>query len=488
MAEIDAKLVKWDEAPKIDAAAVKWDAPAAEAPSIGERAKRVAGLGARALVTGATAIPTLMAEGVAAPLRALTGGRFFPSPSATLQGNLTAAGLPQPENRTERFATDITGAMAGGGGLLGAARMAQPTSMVGQGVQQALVQQPGRQIAGAGTGATASTLAGEMGAGPTGQTLAGLVGGMAPFGPQMMRGKPLPEAQQRNEVLARGQNAGFVTPPSQSNPTAVNKLLGGYAGQAATEQAAALKNQPVANSIIRKELGLAPDAPINQQALETIRNNASQPYREIAAIHPTAAKALEDLKNVRFEKNRWYKFYERSNDPAAQDKAKAFGDIAERIENTFEALAKTVGKPDLMERLRAGRATIAKTYDIENSLDIGDVSARSIGREFDKAPQKYTGGLRQIGEFASAYPKATQDMMGRTPPGVSPLDYAAGGMMGASAGNYGLLGTVLGRPLVRNMVLSDPYQALMAQPELNPLLRGDAAGLGMLSGSLPQRR
>jgi len=457
-------------------------------PTIVDRAARVAGLGARAVIGGATSIPTAMADVVAAPLRALTGGKYFQPPSQVLQQKMTDAGLPVPETPVERFSSAATSALSGFGSQLGAASAAAPTSMAGQGIKNVLLQQPLRQAVGTTTGALAGQGAAEAGAGPIGQTIAGLAGGMVPFAGQMISGKPLPEVQQRNEVLARGRDAGFVVPPSQANPNAVNKLLGGYAGQAATEQAAALKNQPVANAIVRKEFGIAPDAPINLQALETVRNNAAQPYREIAAIHPIAEKALEDLKQARFEKNRWYNFAERTGDPTAQDKARAFGDVANRLESTFDTLAKQIGKPDLMERLRAGRATIAKTYEVEKALDIGDVSARAIGKSFDKAPQKYTGGLRQIGEFSSAYPKATQDMMGKTPPGVSPLDYAAGGMMGASAGNYGLLGTVLGRPLARGMILSDPYQALMATPNLNPLNRNDALLLGILSGSQERQK
>lgn len=456
-------------------------------PSIGDRAARVAGLGARALVTGVSAIPTLMAEGVAAPLRALTGGRYFPSPSAVLQQTMTEAGLPEPANAPERFSTAITSALAGGGTTLAGANMAQPLSRLGQGVRQTLIQQPGRQVVAAATGAASGQTAAEAGAGPIGQMAATLAGGMAPFAPQMMAGRPSPETLQTRQTAAAGRDAGYVLPPQQVEPSLTNKLLGGFSGQARTEQAASLKNQTVTNRLARQDLGLPADAPLNEATLETFRNRVSTPYRQVEALLPNGKSLMEQLRTARANANDWWKHYNRDAHPESKAKAIQFSQDAQTIEATFESAAQSSGKPDLLGQLRQARTQIAKSYDYERALnaDTGNVDARMIGRARDRgAPQ--TGGMRTIGSMANAFDRSMQSMDGRTPPFVSPLDAAvatgplAGAIMSGRPEVAALSAIPFMRPAVRAGILSEPYQSLMATPNLNPLNRPDAASLGVL--------
>jgi hypothetical protein len=150
-------------------------------PSFADRALRTAGLGARAVVKGVTAIPTLMADVAAVPLRALTGGRYFQSPSAVLDRNLTAAGLPEPANATERVTQDIVGGMAGGGTMMAGGRvLANSASPVVAGVGGTMASQPLAQSVASVTGPAAAGVTRENGGGPTAQFLAGLAGGVAP--------------------------------------------------------------------------------------------------------------------------------------------------------------------------------------------------------------------------------------------------------------------------------------------------------------------
>jgi hypothetical protein len=460
------------------------------APSIMDRVGRVAGLGARSLITGATAIPTLLAEGVAAPLRALTGGKYFPSPSATLQRTMTEAGLPEPANAVERLSTNVTSALAGGGATQAIAGAAQPLSMAGQGIREALLQQPARQLAAAGTGATSSTVAGELGAGPIGQTVAGIAGSMLPFAPQMVRGMPKPETQQVRESVVNARDAGYVLPPSQAEPNLINKTLGGFSGQARTEQAASLKNQTVTNSLARKAIGVGDDIPLNQATLDRVRNEAAAPYREIAGISSSAKQYLDDLRTARSDASAYYKAYGRTAHPEDLKKAQGFLEEATRLESLIESFAKALNRPKLVEELRASRAKIAKTYDIENALnvDTGNVDARILGRARDRrAP--LSGELKQIGSFANAFDRAAQSPDGKTPPFISPIDAAVSTaplIASAMSGNpwiAGLAAIPFLRPPTRSLILSDPYQALMATPNLAPLARPDAAALGLLNSA-----
>lgn len=160
----------------------------AEESSIGQRIGRQAGLGARGLIKGALAIPTMMAEGAAYPLRAATGGRYFQSPSAVLERTMTEAGLPEPASAPERVGQDVIGTMTGVGTVAkGADILARGASAVAKPYLGMLAANPlGQQLSAAGAGAGGG-IARESGAGPTGQTLAAAGGALLPgVGPAVM--------------------------------------------------------------------------------------------------------------------------------------------------------------------------------------------------------------------------------------------------------------------------------------------------------------
>lgn len=164
------------EAYKLARAGSQTPTVTAEEPSMAERVGRFAGLGARGVVRGVAALPTLLAEGAASPLRGLTGGRYFQSPSAVLEQTLSQAGLPEPATPTERIATDVTGALAGLGGQLGLAQqLAQGSELAKQ-----FARNPLSQLIAGTTGSTAASLAREEGVGPSGQLAAGVAGAVAP--------------------------------------------------------------------------------------------------------------------------------------------------------------------------------------------------------------------------------------------------------------------------------------------------------------------
>ena len=126
---------------------------------------RQLGLTARAAVTGAAAIPTLLSE----PIAAITGQ---PSQAGQLQRLLTQLGLPEPKTAQERVVQDITSA---GASVAGPARLA---SLLPAGVQKFLTENLGTQAAAATAGALASGSARESDIGPMGQMVAGTLGAM----------------------------------------------------------------------------------------------------------------------------------------------------------------------------------------------------------------------------------------------------------------------------------------------------------------------
>lgn len=284
--------------------------------------------------------------------------------------------------------------------------------------------------------------------------------------------------RRQNEVAdathADARRAGYVFPPAETNPSFINKRLTSLAGKAATDQEAASRNQGVTNRLAANELGMPNGTAITEGRLEAYRNRIAQPYRDVAAIDPHAAQSLQDLRDARFEANAYHRFYERSADPNAQRTARAADARAATLENLIEGIAQNAGQPQLVNRLRDARRQIAKSYDIERSLNLGDagVSAPTLGRALDRGAP-LTDGLETIARTNQAFPNQTREGAKVPTPGVSKSEAIVGALLGAggaaAAGPVGL--TAAGLPLLsgpaRSLILSEGYQNMMANPNRN---------------------
>lgn len=315
----------------------------------------------------------------------------------------------------------------------------------------------------------------------------------------------------RDATLAAARAAGYVIPASRVNPGPINNLLESVAGKASTLQEAAVRNQEITNALARKAVGLPINAPITTQTLAAVREKAAAPYREIenlanqaksdldalkkskfTASNPheleiqmsdpatvkeassLAIKAGADvdaLKKARFDATSNYQFYHRSGDPKALETARAAEKRAAELEDSLQAAAKEMGKPELAAELFASRVRIAKTYEIEKALNIADsnVSAPILGRSIDKdAP--LTGGLKTAAKFNQAFPQVTREGATVPSPGVSKMRmFSALALGGGGAAGMGPKGAMLGAiPFMegpaRTLALSKPWQAFMAKP------------------------
>lgn len=161
--------------------------------TVPEELMRQLGLTGRAAIQGAIGLPAMVAQ---APVsladlavmgaRKATGaqiptlGELGVRPMETGRNIANLLGLPEPENRAERFAGQVSEALTGVGATALPARMLAQTaaSPVTRGVSQTLAENPQMQaLAGAGS-ALAGEAAREKGAGPGGQFLAAMAGGM----------------------------------------------------------------------------------------------------------------------------------------------------------------------------------------------------------------------------------------------------------------------------------------------------------------------
>jgi hypothetical protein len=142
-----------------------------------QEAGRQLGLTARYAVEGILALPGVLANvpGYVAnkALEAVGSDYRFPDQNQAVSQLLTDAGLPQPENRTERLVGDASRAVAGTAGAFGAAQAASPA------IRTALQARPDLQASAAIASGAAAGTAREEGAGPWGQMAAGMIGGVA---------------------------------------------------------------------------------------------------------------------------------------------------------------------------------------------------------------------------------------------------------------------------------------------------------------------
>lgn len=319
------------------------------------------------------------------------------------------------------------------------------------------------------------------------------VGAMLPSAATMAyneaRAPALAAEQQRNVVrdrtLNEGRDAGYVVPPSQVNPTFLGNRLESIGGKAAINQEATHRNQNVTNDLVRQELRLPPNTPLTEQTLNAARNTASQPYRDVAGLSPLAQTSLQRLRDARSEATRYFRHYDVSATPDSLRTAQAAQARAEMLERVLEREATSRGRPELVNQLREARTYLAKTYDVERALNVGNgnVDARTLGRALDRG-RPLTGNLERAARFSEAFPQVTRESSVTPAAGVSALEpygmaglgvggFAAAGWPGVAAAALPLL-----RPGARTAALSDMFQgapsygpAVLPEGSLQMLLR-----------------
>jgi hypothetical protein len=416
-------------------------------------------------------------------------------------------GLPQPETATERVVGQATRGVAGAGTGLGAARLAQPISQLGQGLRNLFTAAPTTQLTSAGSAGAGSSLAAEMGFGEVGQMIAGLGAGVAPAAAPALATRNLAAVPpQTRQVIGEAREAGYTLPPSQTNPSLTNKVIESLSGKIKTNQAVAQKNQEVTNNLAKKALGIPKDQPLTNETLKNIRASAGEAYDNITVIgnvSPNASffKKLDDivepyvkaaegfpeakpnpiieeigaLKSVSFPAQAGVAKIRELREAAdtayaSGNKAlgKAYKDASVAIEDALESQAKKLGANvpnELLKNFREARKLIAKTYSVQRALNdaSGNVVATNLAAQLKRGAPLETE-LKSIARTAQAFPKSVQsvDQMAQSLP-VSPLDFGAAMLGYGTLGAPGAAGLVA-RPIARSAILSSPYQATLGRP------------------------
>ncbi|WP_461521445.1 hypothetical protein [Porticoccus sp.] len=329
----------------------------------------------------------------------------------------------------------------------------------------------------------------------------------------------------KDATLNAAKDLGYKVNPTQSNPTILNKTLEGLAGKISTAQRAAEQNQAITNLAVKRSIGLADDAPLTMESIGAVRAEAGKVYdavqqiaspikadkgyivalrkaaeqnRALAKDFPVLASgkidelvngmarrefapssAIEALKTLR--RNAQTSI---AASPADKAYAQANRRAAEALEGLIERNLSKMGKPELFNQWKAARQLYAKTYTAEKALNPGTgnvVSAKLAKALRDKVP--LTGDVKTAAEFASGYPKATQEVLSSMT-AINPMDAGVATMAAVVRQDPSLLGMMLGRPAVRGALLSKPYQSLMTSPKYNS--GATRALLGATGNQLPR--
>lgn len=373
----------------------------------------------------------------------------------------------------------------------------------------------------------------------------GMEGGPAGIAAAAAKAKAANTAAQTGSALKKVANlkpgvteargAGYVLPPvmAKENPSLIEKYASADAGKVKIQQAASDKNQQVTNGIAAQELGLPKDAVLTDKAFKDVRTQANKAYSDIAnsvthmqaddeyrkvvanlggrsqeaaaqfkgvTENPELDKLEENLGKVDLFKPDAALFVVRklrkdagANLKNTQDPNKAALGLAQRkaadaIDDLVERNLSAAGKAELIPKYKAARTLIAKSHDIEGATNTatGDVSAIGLARLANRG-KPFTGGLKTIADAANTFRKAFQnpEAFGGVEP-YSVLDLGAAGMA-AARGQWGIVGGVLARPVVRNALLSERYQDHMV-PDLSSIpalqnLPAPQTGLALLKNT-----
>jgi hypothetical protein len=313
-------------------------------------------------------------------------------------------------------------------------------------------------------------------------------------------------AAQKFAAAAKGNQLGYVVPPADLNPGMLSEALSGMSGKIKTAQVASQRNQGVTDKLARKALGLADDAVLDADALQSIRRQAGQAYDSVKQLGPVQADkvfmdALDNIASTQQGAGRSFpglqnngvvdlvtSLKQQTFDAGdAVDATKVLREVADKayrqgdtslgkaakeasnaLEGVLERNLQAAGNPDALKAFQDARKLIAKTYTVQKGLnaETGSVSAQALAKELAKG-KPLSGELRDVAQFGAAFPKASQALK-ETPKSVSPLDFAFAGGSAVGTGNPLALMMVGARPVVRNALLSPMVQRAALNPGFKP--------------------
>jgi hypothetical protein len=347
---------------------------------------------------------------------------------------------------------------------------------------------PGGMVRNAATGLAAG-VAGQATQEVTGSDKAALAAGaVTPFLTRSYSQPPQMNAVAQ-QTFQEGRKAGFKVPPTEVNPSFFNERLESLAGKAAVKQAANQNNNPIADALTNRYLGVPEGTALTPQSLGQLRQAEGGPFKELGKLRPTPeteyfkrdhdTDLVDQWNQNRADARDSWKAYNRSGgDGSLRDKAKAFEATAESIEEDLKRLAKDNGREDLIDAVAKSRVRIAKSHDVEAALNLGDagISPPHVASMMN-AGKPITGELELIGKYQQAFPGFMREGAVVPSPGVSGTDMAMAAALGV--GGYGATDSPYGAAAAALPLMRGPARAFaLSNWHQNRLIPKPAEALG----------
>jgi hypothetical protein len=307
----------------------------------------------------------------------------------------------------------------------------------------------------------------------------------------------------RTLALEKARGAGYVVPPSTTNPSLLNRFLESWGGKTGTAQDAAAKNQSVTDALVKKDLGLGATDDVAEGTLPYLRKEAGEAYKPVRGVgtirldskfetaiddavgqlskvaqkFPKLAKsdvtdtlaslkaksidsdtAVDTISVLRSSADEAYAKGEKQAGAAYKAAAKAMEDAIERSLGRRGADAK-----DILSNFRDARQMIAKTYSAQKALnpELGNFDARKLAAMLNQG-KPLSGGMKQAGQFAQAFKEAAK--LSTDSGSVRNTDVILGGLTAGATGNPVPLLYPFTRMAARDLLLS-PLGQKMAAPK-----------------------
>jgi hypothetical protein len=333
----------------------------------------------------------------------------------------------------------------------------------------------------------------------------------------------------KSATLQAGQDLGMVVEPSQVNPSLINKGVESLAGGPSIKQAASHINQDVADDVARRVLDPAnPDVDLTSDLAKAVRQRAYQVgYTPVAsagtiatdqdfkndlqaivakyqgparsfpgAVNPDVENLIKGVDVGQFDAGDGIGMIQnlrnQASDAFAQGKSGlgqaargAASALEDQIERHLAAQPAVAGTPSsMLQDFRDARTLMAQSHDIEDAIREGGGSViPSVLARKAQAQRPLSGDLKTVADFANNFPTMTKEGAKTPVPGTTVTGNAGRVVMGSLLGGAtaatthspeaATLAAAAGvllpsvRGLVRSMVLSGPYQRLMAKYPVN---------------------
>lgn len=333
----------------------------------------------------------------------------------------------------------------------------------------------------------------------------------------------------KSATLQAGQDLGMVVEPSQVNPSMVNKAVESMAGGPSIKQAATHINQEVADNVARRVLDpVNPDQDLTSDLAKAVRQRAYQNgYSPVAqmgtmstdatyksdlaniasnytgaarsfpgAANPDVANLIKGVDVPSFDAGDGIKMIQNLRNQASDafmqgnsGLGKASKDAAMALEGQIErSLASQpalgTSAPQMLQDFRDARTLMAQSHDIEDAIREGGGSViPSVLARKAQSQRPFTGDLKTVADFSNNFPTMTREASKTPVPGTTVTGNAGRVVMGSLLGGAtaatthspeaATLAAAAGvllpsvRGLVRSMVLSGPYQRIMAKYPVN---------------------